>query len=133
MKTKIVYCIVSNDEDIYLEQAWVSIYTLRRHNPDAEVILLVDKDTELTLIGKRSGIKELVAEVKAVETPVGYNAMQRSRYLKTNFRHFISGDLLFIDADTVIGGSLAGVDDIDAEIACVPDEHRRDSALRTID
>ena len=64
MKTKIVYCIVSNDEDIYLEQAWVSIYTLRRHNPDAEVILLVDKDTELTLIGKRSGIKELVAEVK---------------------------------------------------------------------
>lgn len=124
MKTKIVYCIVSNDEDIYLEQAWVSIYTLRRHNPDAEVILLVDKDTELTLIGKRSGIKELVAEVVAVDTPDGYNAMQRSRYLKTNFRQFIAGDLLFIDADTVIGGSLAGIDNIDAEIACVPDGHR---------
>lgn len=133
MKTKIVYCIVSNDKDIYLEQAWVSIYTLRKHNPDADVILLVDKGTESTLTGKRSGIKELVAEVKAVETPVGYNAMQRSRYLKTNFRHFISGDLLFIDADTVIGGSLAGVDDIDAEIACVPDEHRRFSDLLSID
>ena len=125
MKTKIVYCIVSNDEDIYLEQAWVSIYTLRRHNPDAKVILLVDKGTEATLTGKRGGIRELVTEVVAVDTPDGYNAVQRSRYLKTNFRQFISGDLLFIDADTVVGGSLAGIDNIEAEIACVPDEHRR--------
>ena len=125
MKTKIVYCIVSNDKDIYLEQAWVSIYTLRRHNPDAEVILLVDKGTESALIGKRGDIRELVTEVVAVDTPEGYNAMQRSRYLKTNFRQFISGDLLFIDADTVVGGSLAGIDNIEAEIACVPDGHRR--------
>ena len=125
MKTKIVYCIVSNNNDIYLEQAWVSIYTLRKHNPDADVILLVDKGTESTLTGKRGGIRELVTEVVAVDTPDGYNAMQRSRYLKTNFRQFIAGDLLFIDADTVIGGSLAGIDNIDSEIACVPDGHSR--------
>lgn len=125
MKTKIVYCIVSNDKDIYLEQAWVSIYTLRKHNPDADVILLVDKGTESTLTGKRGGIRELVTEVVAVDTPDGYNAMQRSRYLKTNFRQFISGDLLFIDADTVVGDSLAGIDNIEAEIACVLDGHRR--------
>lgn len=124
MKTKIVYCIVSNEEDIYLEQAWVSIYTLRKYNPDADVILLVDKGTEATLTGKRAGIRELVTEVVAVDAPDGYNAMQRSRYLKTNFRQFITGDLLFIDADTVIGGTLAGIDNIDAEIACVPDGHR---------
>ena len=106
MKTKIVYCIVSNDQDIYLEQAWVSIYTLKNYSPEAEVFLIVDKETESTLVGKRAGIKELITEVIAVETPDGYNAMQRSRYLKTNFRQFIAGDLLFIDADTVIGGSL---------------------------
>lgn len=132
MRTKIVYCIISSDKDIYLEQAWVSIYTLKRYNPDAEVILLVDKDTEATLTGKRAGIRELVTEVIAVETPDGYNAMQRSRYLKTNFRKFITGDLLFIDSDTVIGGSLAGIDNVDAEIACVPDEHRRSSELLAI-
>lgn len=123
MRTKIVYCIVSNDKDIYLEQAWVSIYTLRLYNPDAEVVLLVDKGTEATLTGKRAGIRELVTEVVAVDTPDGYNAMQRSRYLKTNFRQIIAGDLLFIDSDTVIGGSLAAIDDIEAEIACVPDAH----------
>ena len=133
MKTNIVYCIVSNDEDIYLEQAWVSIYTLRRHNPEAKVILLVDKGTEATLTGKRGGIRELVTEVVAVDTPDGYNAMQRSRYLKTNFRQFIAGDLLFIDADTVVGGSLAGIDNIEAEIACVPDGHRRFRELSGFD
>lgn len=132
MKTKIVYCIVSNEEDIYLEQAWVSIYTLRKYNPDADVILLVDKGTETTLTGKRAGIRELVTEVVAVDAPDGYNAMQRSRYLKTNFRQFITGDLLFIDADTVIGGSLAGIDNIDAEIACVPDGHRSIFELHAI-
>ena len=99
MKTKIVYCIVSNDQDIYLEQAWVSIYTLKNYSPEAEVFLIVDKETESTLVGKRAGIKELVTEVIAVETPDSYNAMQRSRYLKTNFRQFIAGDLLFIDGD----------------------------------
>lgn len=129
MVTKIVYCIVSSESDIYLEQAWVSIYTLRRYNPDAVVVLLVDKCTEATLTGKRAGIRELVSEVIAVDTPDGYNAMQRSRYLKTNFRQFVEGDLLFIDSDTVIGGSLAAIDNIEAEIACVPDEHRCFSEL----
>lgn len=129
MVTKIVYCIVSSESDIYLEQAWVSIYTLRRYNPDAVVVLLVDKGTEATLTGKRAGIRELVSEVIAVDTPDGYNAMQRSRYLKTNFRQIVDGDLLFIDSDTVIGGSLAAIDSIDAEIACVADANRRFSEL----
>ena len=111
----------------------MSIYTLRRHNPEATVILLVDKGTEATLTGKRGGIRELVTEVVAVDTPDGYNAMQRSRYLKTNFRQFIAGDLLFIDADTVVGGSLAGIDNIEAEIACVPDGHRRFRELSGFD
>ena len=125
MKTKIVYCIVSTEKDVYLEQAWVSIYTLRRYNADAHVTLLVDRATEATLTGKRSGIRDLVDEVVAVDAPEGYDAMQRSRFLKTNFRQFLSGDLLFIDSDTAIGGSLADIDNTDADIACVPDAHRR--------
>lgn len=125
MKTKIVYCLVSSDKDIYLEQAWVSIYSLRIYNPTAYVILMVDKSTAASLTGNRAAIKELVTEVKVVETPDGYSAKERSRYLKTNFRQFVEGDLLFIDADTIIGGSIEEVDRIDAEIACVPDYHVR--------
>lgn len=124
MRTKIVYCIISNEQDIYLEQAWVSVYTLRRYHADAHVVLLVDRATEATLTGKRAGIKALVTEVVAVDVPEEYSAMQRSRFLKTNFRQFLSGDLLFIDSDTVICGPLDDVDRMTADIAAVPDSHR---------
>lgn len=125
MKTKIVYCLVSNEKDFYLEQAWISIYSLRRFNPGATVLLVVDKQTSETLIGKRAGIKELVSEILIIDTPKEYNTKERSRYLKTNFRQFITGNLLFIDVDTIIGGSLEGIDNIKDEIACVPDYHVR--------
>ena len=123
MNTKIVYCLVSSEKDIYLEQAWVSIYSLRLHNPCTTVILVLDKLTAESLTGSRAKIKQLVTEVKVIETPEGYNAKERSRYLKTNFRQFLSGDLLFIDTDTIIGGPLDDVDNISDEIACVPDYH----------
>lgn len=41
MKTKIIYVLVSNENDCYLEQALVSIYSLRLYNPDANLLLLV--------------------------------------------------------------------------------------------
>lgn len=50
MKTKIIYVLVSNENDCYLEQALVSIYSLRLYNPDANLLLLVDEETSLSLI-----------------------------------------------------------------------------------
>ena len=40
MKTKILYVLVSSEADVYLEQALVSAYSARRHNPDAVLTLL---------------------------------------------------------------------------------------------
>ena len=42
MKTKIVYTIVSDENDIFFEQALLSIYSLRKYNPDAFVELVID-------------------------------------------------------------------------------------------
>lgn len=48
MKTKIIYVLVSNENDCYLEQALVSIYSLRLYNPDAKFVfyLLMKKQVE---------------------------------------------------------------------------------------
>ena len=54
MKTKIIYVLVSNENDCYLEQALVSIYSLRLYNPDANLLLLVDEETSRTLCFKIS-------------------------------------------------------------------------------
>ena len=121
MNTKVVYTIVSSSSDFYLEQALLSVHSLRMYNPEAVVELVVDESTAATIEGKRAKIREYVNKIHVVETPEGLNSVHRSRFLKTNLREFVQGDYLFIDCDTVICDSLAGIDKVDAEIAMVAD------------
>lgn len=121
MKTKIVYALVSSPSDFYMEQAMISVHSLRMYNPNAVVELVVDAITDMNLVEKRAKIREYVDEVHVIETPEGYNPVQRSRYLKTNLRKFVKGDFLFIDCDTIICDTLAEIDEVDADIAMVAD------------
>jgi hypothetical protein len=123
MKTPIVYTLVSSEEDIYLEQLYVSIYSLRLYNPNAIVLVLVDKKTFDSLIGYRSIIKEFADKILIIETPTHYTAKERSREIKTSIRKHIKGDFLFLDTDTIITDKLDDVDNIKADIAIVEDFH----------
>lgn len=123
MKTKIVYVVVSDETDIYLEQALLSIFSLRKYNPDAYVELVVDGVTYNTIIGKRSEIKKYVNNITTVDVPAKYNKGPKSRWLKTNLRNLIEGDYLFIDNDTIITDSLESIDEFDGEIGAVKDKH----------
>lgn len=123
MNTKIVYAVVSNEKDIYLEQTLVSIYSLRLYNPKAHVILAIDEDTEKTIQGKRCEILKYITEKIIIKTPNKYNQVQRSRYLKTTLRQHIAGDYLFIDSDTIITSSLEDIDEFTGEIGAVLDKH----------
>ena len=124
MKTKIVYVVVSSSNDLYLEQAFVSIFTMRHYNPDASIVLLVDADTERTLKGCRANILKYVTEIKAIELSGQYNNMQKSRVLKTTMRQHVSGDFLFVDSDTIICNQLSEIDDFNCEIGAVYDVHQ---------
>ena len=39
-------------------------------------------------------VRELANEIKVVEVPEEYNSKERSRYIKTTFRNYLSGNLL---------------------------------------
>lgn len=39
MKTKIVYVIISSDDDIYLEQAYISMFSAKYYMPDCHIKL----------------------------------------------------------------------------------------------
>ena len=123
MQTKIIYTLVSENSDYYLEQALISVYSLRKHNPEATVELVVDKDTAATLVEKRSKIKEYVTSIVEIDVPREYDKKRRSRFLKTNLRQLVKGDYLFIDCDTVICGKLDEIDafdgDLAAELSCL--------------
>jgi len=123
MKTKIVYVVVSDDADFYLEQTLVSVYSARLYNPNAEILLLVDSETNKTILGKREAILQYISLKITVDVPKEYSKMQKSRFLKTSLRKYIEGDYLFIDSDTIITEDLSEIDNIPFEIAAVPDKH----------
>lgn len=124
MKTKIVYVLVSSPNDIYLEQAYVSMFSVKYYMPDSKITLLTDKLTADTFEGIRKKEVQYANEVVVVELDgTKMNAQQRSRQLKTSIRNRIQGDYLFIDCDTIITKRLDDIDNIDAEIAACRDTH----------
>lgn len=125
IETQIIYVLVANDKNLYLEEMWVSIWSLRQFHPDANVKVLVDKETE-GYLRTFPQLMEMISEVIVVSTPQGYNAKQRSRQIKTTVREVVKGDYLFIDTDTVICKPLSSLtSDLPSEgsVFAVPDAH----------
>lgn len=122
MKTQVVYVLVSSDKDYYLEELWVSLYSLRLYNPETYVVVMTDASTS-ERIKSRQVLYAMISEVKVISVPGNYTPKQRSREIKTTVRNNITGDYLFIDTDTVICQPLSDSDMPDADISAVPDEH----------
>lgn len=124
MQTKLVYVLTCAPEATYIEQALISIWSARYHNPDAHIVLLVDDLTNQLLVGKRAEVLEYITE-KLVITFEDVNAtmMYRSRWIKTQVRELVEGDLLFIDCDTIVNKSLEEIDACPFDVAMVLDEH----------
>ena len=123
MKTKIVYVVTSDETDVYLEQALLSVFSLRRHNPNAYVELVVDQDTDATITGKRGEIMKYIDHKVVVNVPEEYNKVCRSRWIKTSLRQHIKGDFLYIDTDTIVTDNLEEIDCFTGDIGGVKDQH----------
>ena len=123
---KYVYVLVSSENDYYAEEALVSMYSLKKYNPTAEIILILDKNTFDSLKGIRGKIHEYVDEFVMANTPLDYMPIQKSRFLKTSLRKYIIGDFLYIDNDTLITGDLSELENFEIELGAVYDNHRND-------
>lgn len=123
MNTKIVYVLTFSESNWYFEQALLSAYSARMHNPNAEITIVTDDESESLIRGWRNEIYKYVNKVIGINVPTNLNSMQKSRWLKTSLRNIIDGDYLFIDTDTIICRSLNDIDDIEGDICAVPDMH----------
>jgi len=125
MNTKVVYVVVSVPTDIYLEQTWVSMWSLKHYNPEAHVTLVMDNDTHQNICDNvnRRGIFEFVDEIICLPFEKGVSGKERSRIIKTTLRQIIKGDFLFIDSDTIVTNSLKEVDSFNCHIGMVYDLH----------
>ncbi len=123
MRTKIVYALVSSAADYYLEQAYVSMYSLKHHMPDAFVVLVTDKITHSTFVGSRQAVLRYVDQMVPVPLDASFSQRQRSRLIKTSIRKHVAGDYLFVDCDTIICRPFLGLDSMTCDLAACVDSH----------
>lgn len=122
MKTQIVYVLVSSEKDVFLEELWVSVFSLRQFHPEVTVNVVADGQTAERIEGNKE-LYSLINNVIIGSTPEHFNPKERSRELKTSIRKLIKGDFLYIDTDTVICAPLNGIDKCEHDIAGVPDSN----------
>lgn len=122
MKTKIVYSLVSDSEDHFLEQLLISTYSVKHYNPDAHIVLVTDKMSNEGLVGDRENALKYVNEKMVIDTPE-LGKKSRSRWLKSSIRQIVKGDYLFIDTDTIITCDISEIDSLDIKIGAVLDRH----------
>ena len=122
MNTQIIYTLISSEKDCFLEELWVSLYSLRQFHPEATVKVLMDEPTKV-YVQRFPKLCSMITEIVVVPVPENYNAKQRSRVIKTTVRNVITGAYFFIDTDTVICKPLSDIDSLTCDIAAVPDGH----------
>lgn len=119
-----VYVIVSSHNDYYLEQLYVSMYSLKHHVPSARIRLITDKLTSSSFSGIRAKEAGLADEIIVADTDDRQSPAYRSRLLKTSVRNIIDGDYLFIDTDTVIVKPFGDeLQNMTADISACDDTH----------
>lgn len=118
---KVVYVLVSEETDYYLEEFLISWYSLKLYNPNMEVWAVVDDRTMERLKALIDFLNEVHFVTKKFEDSVSMHL--RSRYLKTSLREIINGDFLYLDCDTLIAGSLEELFELDTPINMVLDGH----------
>lgn len=117
-----VYILTSDFSGYYPEQCLMSLYTLRKHNPDTSTLVVTDTQTRECLNGSRLDALAHYAEVISFDTPPEYNTVKlRSRFLKTSLRKLVPGDFLFLDCDTLVCRSFSFEEFKDADIGMVAD------------
>ncbi len=123
MLTKVVYALVSSSSDFYLEQAYVSMYSLKRYMPEAHIVLATDEDTRASFVGIREKELEYADEVLTIPLDASFTQHQRSRLIKTSIRKYVKGDYIYIDCDTIICRPFPSLDAITYDIAACLDSH----------
>lgn len=121
---KLLYVLVSQDSDCYYEQALLSVMSAKYHMPGVSIALLMDDKTNDSIKENRKHILNYIDECRVVTFDDSVNAVIRSRSLKTSMHKYVTGDLLYVDVDTlwvgaidfkVFDGEIMGVSDGNVE------------------
>lgn len=120
----IAYILTSTPNDTYYEQTVISVFTLRKVMPEAEIFILLDDKTKATLTGKRTKLDKYNVNYVTVDVPEEFNNRDRSRFIKTSLNKYLPRDFVFIDNDTIITDSLKDLP-TDYDVGMVLNRHMK--------
>lgn len=105
--------ILTDDKKLrYYNQLLISLASLRLHTFAGKVCVLMDDVTAGILRANNcDALSDFGVESIVVNIQGNYTQEEKSRYLKTELREHLSGDVLYIDTDTII------VKDLPAEVS----------------
>lgn len=122
MKVQVVYAVIASAKNLYFEELWSSVFSLRIYDREREIHILCDKNTAEYISSFPKFVK-LITDIIVVDLPDDYTPKLRSREIKTTVRRYVKGPFLFVDTDTIFAGNLTGIDTLDCDIAAVPEYH----------
>lgn len=111
----IVYVCVDDEKLNYVRQLQLSIQSLLLFNPNFEVYVITDSDTQFTdYISSNSSIIR-------VNQFDNYSKKMRSRFLKTSLIEYLPDkDFVFLDCDTIICNNIEDIfDGVENVSACI--------------
>ena len=123
MKTKLLYVIVSDENDIYLEQGYVSMFSAKMQMPECHITILTDEKTYESFKDVRKEETKYADEIISISLDPELPGQKRSRLLKTNARNYVDGDFLFIDCDTIVVKDLSNIDNESSSLCACWDSH----------
>jgi hypothetical protein len=115
----VVYVLTSSGKDIYADMNLISLRSLRYSNPNAKITLVCDINTVQSLETCKHPILQEANQTISVKT-LDQPASFRNRFIKTSLREHLSGDFLYLDADTVIRGDLTPIFNLKTSFAAAP-------------
>lgn len=101
----IAYVLTSSGKDTYADMTLVSMLSTRLTNPSTPLHIVCDSETADALDHEKHRVLENCDLLTRVDTPTG-SATFRNRWIKTQLNLFTTGDVLFLDSDTLVRHSL---------------------------
>lgn len=118
MSRAVAFCLTSSGADEFARMQRIACETLRFSNPDCTIHLVVDSNSFHKIKASAPDLLGKFDRLLPVETPPGSPSWV-NRWLKTGLRRILDGDVLYLDADLVVRGSLSEIWSTQCDVAGV--------------
>ncbi len=129
-KPTICFVVTGSADSVHVDMLHLSLLSLRRCEPDANVCVVADSECGYELGLRRTELLNLSSRVLVAASPYD-DPVRRNKDLRIRLRHLLDGRLLYVDSDTVflrpVSRSIPEVQSIAAayDFNYTPDEERQ--------